>query len=520
MSNFRPQRFSDFSWGINLRDSADRINDNQFIELVNLSSEWNKLQKIKGYALLKTLASWTNRVQWVKLFSNYLIAVANASLHVYNLTTWVLTTQATAVTSTTDKFQIIVQKLADLAIVLVNTNPATTEDIKAYEFNTWTLAFTNKAFTWLSDKNFKCAAFYEGKLLLWGNPAASSVLYYSKTFSATSLANLYDFSAYNSWSQPVGDGERIVGFASNNTEFFIFKTNSIWKVVSSVDSWSSYAYSLRQETATWVLNPFNIVNVEKDIMYFDWTTIRRISYEQNIQALSDSAIGKEIENGIAALSQSQESNSYMNYSYPYVKLYLRSNTSSENDFAILYNAVDKGFSTQEWIEGNCGTFGTYNSQRVSYTWMRFSSDIYSDNTWESYNDGDINFSALSKKMNMGDTVNYKTFNLAEFAWYTSVDVAPIFHIYVDGDEIDTFQVDTSKWEVLSDTTWSATIGSSTFGWNASSIGTWIVKYEVKIPFYRRGREFQYKVEWGSQWMFELNYFAITAKHIKGYDKIT
>jgi len=255
-------------------------------------------------------------------------------------------------------------------------------------------------------------------------------------------------------------------------------------------------------------------------MYFDWTTIRRISYEQNIQALSDSAIGKEIENGIAALSQSQESNSYMNYSYPYVKLYLRSNTSSENDFAILYNAVDKGFSTQEWIEGNCGTFGTYNSQRVSYTWMRFSSDIYSDNTWESYNDGDINFSALSKKMNMGDTVNYKTFNLAEFAWYTSVDVAPIFHIYVDGDEIDTFQVDTSKWEVLSDTTWSATIGSSTFGWNASSAGTWIVKYEVKIPFYRRWREFQYKVEWGSQWMFELNYFAITAKHIKGYDKIT
>jgi len=223
MSNFRPQRFSDFSWGINLRDSADRINDNQFIELVNLSSEWNKLQKIKGYALLKTLASWTNRVQWVKLFSNYLIAVANASLHVYNLTTWVLTTQATAVTSTTDKFQIIVQKLADLAIVLVNTNPATTEDIKAYEFNTWTLAFTNKAFTWLSDKNFKCAAFYEGKLLLWGNPAASSVLYYSKTFSATSLANLYDFSAYNSWSQPVGDGERIVGFASNNTEFFILR---------------------------------------------------------------------------------------------------------------------------------------------------------------------------------------------------------------------------------------------------------------------------------------------------------
>lgn len=104
MSNFKPARFSDFSWGINLRNSADRIDDNQFQELVNMSSEGNKLVIVKWFKFLKQL-TWDNttwKIQWIKLFSNYLICVFKANLYIYNLNTWVVTIQTSAVTSQTN----------------------------------------------------------------------------------------------------------------------------------------------------------------------------------------------------------------------------------------------------------------------------------------------------------------------------------------------------------------------------------------------------------------------------------
>lgn len=519
MANFKTSRFSDFSGGINLRNSADRINDNQFQELVNMSSEGNKLVIIKGFEFIKSLTwDWTTwKVQWLELFSNYLICVFNANLYIYNLNTWVVTIQTSAVTSTTDKFQIVINKLADIAIVLINTNPLTTEDIKAYEFNTTTLAFVNKTFTWLTSANFKCGAFYEGKLMLWGNPSAPSVLYFSKTFWATSMANIYDFSAYNSASQVVGDGEAIVSFASNNTEFFIFKTTSIWKVVWSTDTWTSYAYQLRQETSTWIVNPFCIVNVEKDIIYYDWTTVRRISYEQNIQALSDSAVGKDIENGIAALSQNQKDNAFMVYSYPYVKLYLRSNTSSVNDFAILYNVVDKWFSTQVGIDWNIWTSWIYNNNRVSYIGSQFDSSIFQDNSTLTYNDWDINFKARSKKVNFWDWVNYKQFLRVEFNWVITIWLNAYIKIYVDWKEIITKQIDSNASSELSPTLGSVTFGSAPFGSNNQFQEWTTTNFETKIELYNSWREIEYEIYWDWQGILELNWQTITYKHTLAYD---
>lgn len=516
-SNFKTSRFSDFSWGLNLRDSEDRIQDTQFRQLINIASEGNKLKVIKWYLLLKSLESGTNRIQGLKLFSNYLIAVSNAKLHIYNLNTWALHTQNSAVTSTTDRFQIVVQKLVDVSIILINSSHSTVEDIKAYEFNITTFVFTSKSFTWLSNLNFKCGWFYEGKLFLGWNPSAPSIVYYSKTFWASSLANIYDFSAYNSGSQPVGDGETIIAFATNNTEFFIVKKNSIFKIIQAVDTWSAYSYQIRQETSTWALNVFDIINVEKDIIYFDWSTIRRLSYEQNIQALSDSAIGKDIESIILSLTQSQESNSFMNYSYPFVKLYLKSNTSSENDFAILYNVVDKWFSIQTWVEANIWTFGSYNSKRVSYVWMRYSSELFQDWQWSTISDSNISFSVVSKKMNMGDTVNFKRFVLEEFAWYISENESVTFNVYVDWKLVWTKTITAETSWTLPATTWSATIGSSPLGALDSETSESLYKFEVKIPFYKVWRDIQYEITWEWAWTFELNYHWVSYKHIKWYE---
>lgn len=519
MSKFKTSRFSDFSGGINLRNSADRIDDNQFQELINMSSEGNKLIIIKGFKFLKQL-TWDGtigKVQWMKLFSNYLICIFKANLYIYNLSTWVVSIQTSAVTSQTDRFQIVINKLLDISIILINTNPSTTEDIKAYEFNITTLAFVNKTFTWLSDKNFKCWHLYEGKLMLGWNPSAPSVLYFSKTFLVTTPDNIYDFSAYNSSSQPVGDWEAIVSFASNNTEFFIFKTNSIWKITWSQDVPPAYAFILRQENATWVINPFCIVNVEKDIIYFDWTTFRRISYEQNIQALSDSAIGKDIEPWIKSLSQNQRDNAFMVYAYPYVKLILRSNTSQVNDFGILYNVVDKWFSTQIGIDGSIGTNGIFNNQRVAYIGSQFDSSIFQDNESLSYNDGDISFKSRSKKVNFGDGVNYKQFIRMEFNWIITIWLQAYITIYVDGKEITTKQINSTPSSELAPTMGATIFGSTPIGSNNNideGTTTW---FETKIELYNSWREIEYVINGLGQGILELNWQTITYKHTLAYD---
>lgn len=498
---FTPVRINDFSWGINLRVSADLIDDNQFQEIYNMSPEGNKLILIKGYTIAKTLAgSW--RINWIKLFSNYLFVLTQWNLVAYNLNTWNTYTQTSVYSNLSDRYQIVVDKRVDISIIIVNANTDTTEDIKAYEYDTTGNTFTSKTFVGLSDKNFKCAAIYQWKLMLGGNPKSPSILYYSKTSDALAMTNLYDFSGYNSWSQPVDDGEAIVAFASNNTEFFVVKKNWFHKITSDKDTLSAYGYVLNKETQSWVINPFSILNVNKEIIYFDGVTVRRLSYEQNIQALSDSAIGEPIEKIFENLSQSQANNAFMVYAYPYVKLYLRSNLSTENDFCVLYNTVDKAFSIQTAIEWNVGDYWMYGNKNVSYVGSRFEPTIYKDNEWTSFNEGDVVAYAKSKKLTMGDGVAYKLFRLIEFKWNVTIWLPVTFSIYWDGKLITTKTISSTSITTIASTMGSSTFGSTLIG---SSWGSWdnTTTFELKIPLYNTVRQLEYTIDIEGQWIFEL-----------------
>lgn len=452
----------------------------------------------------------------MKLFDKYQIVITSWKLVIRNLDTWAMVGKTSAVSSTTDRYQIVVNKLVNIAIIVINTNINTTEDIKAYEYDAAWGTITAKTFTWLSDKNFKCGEFYEGKLVLGWNPAAPWVFYHSKTFWALSLANIYDFSWYNSWSQPIDDGERIIGFVSNTTEFFIIKRNWFHKITWDKDTWAAYAYTVRKETSTWIINPFCIVNVDKDIIYFDGNTIRRLSYEQNIQALSDSAIGEPIEKIFEGLGQSQIDNAFMTYAYPYVKLYLRWNTASDNNFAVLYNVVDKGFSIQTNIEWNIGAYGTYNNKKVSYVWSRYDNTIFKDNVWTDYNGGDITFSWLSKKVNFWDWVNYKLVSQCEFNWNITIWLPVTITIYGDGKEITKRTISTSNPSALSPTTGSSLFGSSPVGSNSTETIMNVTSFEEKIPLYNICKEIEYKIDGIGQWIFELTWATMSYRHVKAY----
>ena len=515
---YQTSRWNDF-WGwVNVRTSSDSIDDKQWTQGINMVSEWNKLTTINWYISYVTVGSWVSKWQAISLYSNYTLSIHNRNLYVYNTVTWTTYTKSNAVANAVDTYSIITSKSFtswNISIVLINSNLATVEDVVAYEFD-WAL-FTTPSFTSLTNKNFKCGAFHEGKLLLGGNPLYPSNLYYSKTGSVlwASATAIYDFSWYNSNFQSIWDAEAIVNIRSNNSELWVVKKNWFHKAVGTVDDWTSYLYQFKQESSTWALNTHCVVSVDKDIIYFDWVSIRRISYEQNISALTDSNISKDIESIIRWFPTNQENNATMYYAYPYVKLFLRDKFSDYNSVWVIYNVVDKSFSLQNWLSVIQWVGWFINNKRTSYFVSSQTSTIYEDNVWDTYSSWNINCSHKSKRYVLGDWVDYKRITQIELYWKISSLLSMYIDIYVNWLIIDTQEIYFD--EVLVPTTWSSEIGNTLFGWNNEDNISQLNNYVVRYEYFADGRDLQFWVRWNGQWRFELHWLNVIYKSIKAYD---
>ncbi len=517
-TRYQTSRWNDF-WGwINVRNSSDSIDDKQWTQWVNMSSEWNKLTTTLGYVNYLTMGSWVSKGQAIALFSNYILEIHNRNLYIYNTTTSTTYTKTNAVGNAIDTYSIIVSKSFtswNMSIVCINTNIETVEDIVAYEFD-WA-TFTTPTFTSLTNKNFKCGTFHEGKLILGGNPLYPSNIYYSKTGSilGASATAIYDFSWYNSNFQSVWDASAVVKIVSNISELWVVKKDSWHKSVGTFDNWTAYLFQFKQESSTGALNTHCAVNVEKDMIYFDWVSLRRISYEQNISALSDSNISKDVETIIKGLPSSQEGNATMYYAYPYVKLFLRDKFSTTNSVWIIYNVVDKSFSIQTWLNCIQWVGGYINNKRTSYFVSSQTSTIYEDNVWDSYNSGNINFSHKSKRYVLWDWVDYKRITQVELYWKISSLLTTYIDIYVNWVLIDTQEILFD--EVLLPTTWSSEMGN-TLLWGANEEEVSLMNdYVVRYEYFADGRDFQFWVRWNGQGRFELHWLNIIYKSIKAYD---
>lgn len=509
-------RWNDF-WGwINVRVSSDSIDDKQCVLSNNMVSEWNKIVTINWYVQYITHWAWVSKWQAIALYDKYVLSIHNRNLYVYNASTWVTYTKTNAVANAVDIYQIITTKSLStwyISIILINSNILTTEDIVWYEFND--VSFTNVTFVWLINKNFKAWAFHSDRLFLWGNPKYPSTLYYSQSASATSPTLIYDFSWYNSNARAIWDWEPIVKILSNIDELYVVKTNWFHKKTWEFDNWTSFAFVFVQQSATWALNPHCVIPVEKDILYFDWINMRRISYEANMAALSDNSISKEILPIIWSLPQNQSANATMYYSYPFVKLFLRDKFSSDNTVWILYNVVDKSFSTQTWVNVTQWIGWFVSNKRTAYFVTSQTSTIYQDNFWVTYNSWNIDSSYKSKRYVLWDGVDYKRVTQVELygemsTWFTvSID------IYVNWVVIDTRELFFE--EVIQPTTWSSPFWNSLF-WafnedGDSSMRSYVARYE----YFNDGRDFQFWIRSNWQWRFELHWLNIIYKSIKAYD---
>lgn len=514
-------RWNDF-WGwVNVLRSNDSIDDKQWQVGVNVSVEGNKLITLPWYIESYAPWSWVSKSQGITVFSNYVITLHNRNMYVMNLTSWVVSTKTNAVANATDTYQIITTKSFGwkLTIITINTNVLATEDITWYEFDTATPWFTSITFTSLTNKNFKCGAFYDGKLLLWGNPAFPSSLYFSKTGSVASPTDLYDFSAYSSNAQNIWDGEAITSIVSNNSELFVFKTNSTWKQTWVSDTWAdavskSFVYIFRQIASSWALNPFCTVCVEQEIIYFDGINIRRVAYEQNIAALSDSSLSKDISSIINTFPSNQSATATMYYSYPFVKLFLRDKFSANNSVGVVYNVVDKAFSFQSWADVIQGVGWLFNNRRTAYFVTSQTSMVYEDNIGYSYNWGNINVSHKSKRYVLGDWVDYKRISQVELYWKISYWLTTYIDIYVNWALIDTREIYYE--DILLPTTWSTEMGNSLYGSNWEPVNE-LTDYVVRYEFFNDWRDFEFWIRSNWQWRFELHWLNLMYKAIKAYD---
>ena len=514
--SYKTSRWNDFWWGINLRTSSDAIDDKQWTVGNNMSSEWNKLVTIPWYVEYYTPSSWVTKSQWIALYSWKILTLHNRNLYLYDTATWSLYTKANAVWNNSDTYSILTTKSfssGNISIVIININVATTEDIVAYEFDGST--FITKTFTSLTDKNFKCWAFYEWKLWLGWNPKFPSSLYTSRTWSVLNSWYIYDFSAYDSSSQNIWDGEPIVSVVTNHNELFVFKTNSIWRLNSTKDTWSIMAYIFKQETATWALNSRCVVPVEQDIIYFDWINIRRLSYEVNINSLNDDSISKEINPIIESLPSSQASNATMYFVYPFVKLFLRDKFSINNSVAIVYNIVDKSFSTQSWLEVIQWVWGFVNNKRTAYFITSQTSTIYQDNVWYTYNWGNIQFNHKSKRYVLWDWVDYKRISQVELYGSITPWLIVNIDIMVNGSLVDTRQISFN--EYILPTTWSSQFGDTLLWGNNEEDVPRTRDFVVRYEYFNDWRDFQFSVRWNWQWRFELHWLNLMYKSIKAYD---
>lgn len=513
--SYKTSRWNDFWGGINLRTSSDAIDDKQWIVGNNMSSEWNKLITIPWYAEYYTPSAWVSKWQWIALYSWKILTVHNRNLYIYDTANWSTFTKSNAVANASDTYSILTTKSFSwkISIVIINMNIATVEDIVAYEFD-WAV-FTDKLFISLTDKNFKCWLFYEGKLLLWGNPKFPSSLYHSKKWRVDAPDNIYDFNWYSSDSQNIWDGEPIVSIVTNHNELFIFKTNSIWRLNWITDTWTIYGFTFKQETVTGALNNKCVVPVEQDILYFDWINIRRISYEVNINSLNDDSISKEINPIIEWLPSLQSSNATMYFVYPYVKLFLRDKFSVNNSVGIIYNIVDKSFSTQSGLEVIQWVWGFVNNKRTAYFVTSQTATIYQDNIWTTYNWGNIQFAHKSKRYILWDWVDYKRISQVELYGAITPWLIANIDIMVNGSIIDTRQIFFE--EDILPTTWSSEFGN-TLLWGSHEDAIIASRpFVVRYEYFTDWRDFQFAIRWNGQWRLELHWLNLMYKSIKAYD---
>ena len=293
------------------------------------------------------MAGTSSGVKGIASYGDYLFTVCANRFHVFK--NGVLLGAYTSAAFTKDQYNVTTYFIGDLYAIV--TDPSGAEDLVWLKISLSPISITDitGSVLGLTNKKTVASGFYKGRVLIAGNASNPGNLYYSKSTTANTPSDSYDFSGTGSGAKVVGDGsQRITGFVTRQDVGYVICDRSVWKIT---DDDATTGPSIVKETSTGCIRQSAVCEVLQDVFYFDGTSVRRLSYEENNTALKDVAISDEVRNTILQLPRSQEK-AVSYFAYPYYKLHLRTYDSSVNNIAFVYQVETKSWAIQSGISAN------------------------------------------------------------------------------------------------------------------------------------------------------------------------
>lgn len=434
MANQKQQtrRYIDLSGGMNTYVSDSLILDNQSVSLVNLVNDGNRIKVIPGYskhtdwnkARWERYKKWDSYdIQWFAYNGDYVVFIINRDLITYNIKTdesyifpdVVWFTGKTNITSNKETYQITIWN--DYFIV---TNTLMDENSPLYNYGEparifWHYENTDGSITnrivevkspheefhprWSSVINdsiyFAGGRRWLDRISLWKWPTYDRK---NATTDDTMVADMADFTKPK-WTYRafIGQWDNINALIQNAGNIFVWKKDGIYIVSEQTNNeWELIMPQVKKVTQSWIQNNFSWVNVNNQIFYYDWVSVRILSQEMQ-NSLVDQNISRNIQKELDCLPREQKW-SAMNFEYPFVKLFLSTENSWEyNDIAFVYNIETQSWSIQKDILMRyCDSAYEYKNARMNsfFTWLN--GIIYQDNDGTTFGDEPIEFEWISK----------------------------------------------------------------------------------------------------------------------------
>lgn len=482
-SNYKTERVNELNWLMNVESYPTEIENKEWVEVINFNSEWNKL--VSSYWMVeKYNLSLDWEVTWILVDDE----------DIYFTHWWKLYKNNVEVLSwLPDKRTYI--SLWDTYIF--------------FTFDTWDEVPKYWDWATLSDKTWlwtpKYNIIYNWKWILgwyWNDN-----LYFSKTGSPTTPADILDFTTYSAWAQSVWWNWtwRITWFITWENWLYVFKNDEVWYSNTEKDTWVDFNFIFNKITSVWAVWQRAITQVDQEVFFFDWKAVRRLSYEQNLTTLRDVAVSRKIEDKFKEL-KSDQSWAIMYYKYPNVKLWLQSTLVwwDTKDILYTYNIDWKWWLTE--YNKDCTVWHKW------FIWSAYECIIYEDDKWTAILWWPIEWVFKSKHYTLWDSVDYKRFGGFEIVWSIDETMSLNVQIIVDNEEADNFDITADK--SVFPTFWTKVLWAKTLWWDWPQYT--LVPFKEKIDLFEDGQYIQIILSFTGIGRVEVSNFNFEYKPLKVY----
>lgn len=481
-STFRNHRVNDFWGGLNLRESANQIEDKQSQVCENWNFEGNKLVNSKRIREVYNVSS-TKQIQWIKVYK----------WDVYFVTDWKFYKNWIEIAISSggplpDK-KVHISVWWDLFFFTFETG-----DEPPYHLDSGTLASVSGV------GNPKYNVIFNGKWILGGFD--NDNIEFSKTAWPSSQADIIDFSAFSAGSQSVGWDSTwvLTGLAVGENWLYAFKSDETLTSKQVRDTGTSFNFIFNPTASTWAINQNAITKVNQDIFYYDWVSrsVRRLSYEKDLVTLRDTSISDEIEPIFKTLADDQ-TNATSSYLYPNYKLFLRSSFawSDFNDVTLTYNVDNKSWLTETnkaCFVSDKGFLGS------TFEWIVWKDDELPAKKW----------TRLWKQWDFGDGIDNKRYGELEIKGKLQSTLTLFVDIFVDWALEDTIEINVD--ENVSGTLGTRTLGTSVLA--SGSTSEQLVDFRERRNLWLEGQFIEIVLRYEGLWNVEISQHNIQWKPIK------